>query len=378
MRKISERLSQWTQNQLQEITFAPDDPWKLHPYASPAEGTAVQGHEACRVLSLGHGGTQLQSTFQAVAFGKHDGREACMVVVNLRFIYHKKELIDRALIRLNFGTADPNKAGPITSVAGDDRFVRKVDISPAKAMLPTYYKLYTELNSQDLVTSYPRGTNLFGPLEMEGEVKTEESTIQGSISSVIFLPTVSTSMTTMKTKQDRWHAQGVRDGDRPCYTWTFFGNDLDSLNSLPRSFSVGAIVEHDDDPFYCDVSVAGRRKGESDWHVNIERKKVRLESGSSVQLTAQSITSNTGSASIEPVPAKPVGLVDTAAATPAIQTSTIHVEHQTLVQNMVQHQNVAILPSGKVVESEERMIEPASSGESQLIRGDQKGWRDEI
>ena len=368
LNSLEAETRQWTQKQhdklLEGVHFAQDDKWKAHPYASPQTSPVAQGEEACRVLSLGHPGVQIESTLETVAFGKLDGRKACMVVVKLRFIYHHKEgLIERALVRLNFGTEDKGKAGPPRLVPSESRLSKLIDFSQAKALNPKHTRISMEVNSQDLTTSYPRATSIFGPFDVHGEIKTEQDTTEAGASTTYTPFSFSGKKTVVKTKEDRWQVTGVKDSDRPCYSWTFYANGMSTVENFPRSLMVGAIVEHDETEFYCDVSVGGLRKGTSDWHIDIDRRQVRPIVDSQTSLTETMLQSITSGTNLQAVPVKATGKLESAAE-PAVQTTTIHVEHQNLVQYLVQHQNVAILPSGQVVEGEKIVprISEASEG----------------
>ena len=356
LNSLQAETREWTQKQidkqLEGVQFAPDDKWKTHPYASPQTSQMAQGEEACRLLSLGRPGVQIQSTLETVAFGKLDGRNACMIVVKLRFIYHHKEgLIERALVRLNFGTENKDKAGLLKSVPAESRLSKLIDFSQAKALNPKQTRISMEVNSQDLAMSYPRATSVFGPLDVHGEIKTEQDTTEAGASTTYTPFSFSGKKSVVKTKEDRWQVTGVKESDRPCFTWIFYSNDMSTVENFPRSLMVGAIVEHDKADFYCDVSVGGLRKGTSGWHINIDRKHVRPIVDNQTSLNETMLQTITSGTNLQTVPVKTTDKIE-GAAEPAVQTTTIHVEHQNLVQNLVQHQNVAILPSGQVVEGE--------------------------
>ena len=350
LRSATEGTLEWTQKQLEDTQFAPDDRLKTHPYTKPRTGPLLQGEEACRVVTLSRHAerSQIESTFHTVAFGKHNGRNACLIIVELRFVYNKDAPIDRALVRLNFGTEDKDKAGPIKSVSANDRLARKIEHSQVKILSKTQ----RELNSQDLVILYPRGTNTFEPKEAYGEIKTKEEEEHYGVSAKLYTTVdAKTELVKKATLEDRWHAQSIKDSDRPCYTWSFHSNDYHSFDNFPRSFMVGAVVEHDEVDFYCDVTVAGRRKKYSDWSVNIDRKACQPVLNGHELLTENMLRNITDSTNLRVEPAKTSAAATNDGATAAVQTTTVHVEHQNLIQNVVQHQNVALLPSGQVVEA---------------------------
>ena len=371
---LSDRVSsarketlEWTQRQLEDVFFAPDDRWKLHPYVKPQASALVQGEEACRALTVGKHAdhSQIESTFHTVAFGKYNGRNACLIIVELRFVYNKDKLINRALVRLNFGTENMDKAAS-KSVSPNDRLAKKIGHSQVKVLSKTNLVL----GSQDLIASYPRGTNVFGPMDSYGEIKTrqEEQEYGWSVGKQLQVAEVEAKTKNTVTKEDSWHAQGIKDSDRPCYTWSFYGNEYDARNNFPRKFMVGAVVEYDEVDFYCDVTIAGRRTKHSDWCVNIDRKTCQPVPNSNGLLTEGMLRSITESTNmqVEPVKASAAAIGDE--ATPAVQTTTVHVEHLNLVQNLVQHQNVAVLPSGEAVAApapqptitaQPRQLEPA-------------------
>jgi hypothetical protein len=358
---MQNKTVQWTQTKLDGIYFAPNDTWKAHPYSKLQASPAVQGEAACRTLAIRKIGTRIRSTFRTTAFGKHNGRNACMIVVNLRFAYMSDAAIERAVVRLNFGTSNQTKASPTKLVPSNLRFAKQIGQSSLRGFNPAQSKLSLEINSQDLTTSYPRATPTFGPLDAFGDIKTEEHTVEEGINAGFSgFPSLNAKKAVKKSKEDRWHVQATNDDsvDRPCYTWKFHGISESAFERFPRMFMVGAVVECEEgEEFWCDVSVAAKqsRRG-SDWEISIDRKTiVPVFKWEGCVLDESALLSVMKWTNLQAVPVQQAVAVpaatEKAPKTNATQTTTVHVEHQRVVQNLIQYQEVALKPAVQVVES---------------------------
>ena len=173
----------------------------------------------------------MESTFRTIEYGRFRNKPACLIVIDVRFLYNKKYQMKSANIKLTF-SKDPD-------------------------------------DSTDDV-SFPCTTDAYGPTEYFGSVESVSNTqsvglaTPGTIASY-GIPTATIGSTSVRTKTQQWQIQGRRhlpkQGPSQTYSWTISDNDLSSFETFPRAVTLWMIIEHDNTPFSAEVHMEGKLRG---------------------------------------------------------------------------------------------------------------------
>ena len=194
---------------------------------SPNRTLAVPNEPACSPVELHK--ARIESTFKRIEFIDFKEKPACLIVVDVRFIYNKNYQIRSANIEVTFSK---------------------------------------DQNSSADGSSFPRTTDTFGPMEFFGDTESisltqnVDLTTPGTIAQC-GLPTAKYNSLRVQTQKQKWHIQGTRgkEGSGQSYNWSIFDNDLSDFDSFPRAVTLWMIVEHDNMPFYAEMCMDGKLRG---------------------------------------------------------------------------------------------------------------------
>ncbi|MCJ1439422.1 hypothetical protein MMC27_008816 [Xylographa pallens] len=174
---------------------------------------------------------RIESAFRTIEYIEFRDRPACLIVIDVRFIYNKKYQMRSANIEIAF-RKDPD--------------------------------------SSTIESSFPCSTDTYGPTEYFGDTESISNTqnvnltTPGTIASY-GLPTATIGSSRVQTQNQKWQIQGTRQlpklGPSQTYNWTIYDNDLSSFESFPRSVTLWMIVEHDNSPFYAEMHMDGKLRG---------------------------------------------------------------------------------------------------------------------
>lgn len=196
---------------------------------SPSRSPATPHTPACSPVELQKAG--IESTFRTIEYGTFRDKPACLIVIDVRFVYNKKYQMRSANIQFTFNK-DPSSS------------------------------------TSDI--SFPRTTNAYGPTDSFGDVESVSSTQNICLNTPgtvvgCNLPTATIGSSSVRTQNQKWQIQGTRQipkqGPSQTYNWTIFDNDLSSFDSFPRDVTLWMIIEHDNMPFYANVHMEGKLRG---------------------------------------------------------------------------------------------------------------------
>ncbi|MCJ1379179.1 hypothetical protein MMC17_002279 [Xylographa soralifera] len=196
---------------------------------STGRSLAAPYKPACAPVELHK--ARIESTFRTIECIDFRDKPACLIVIDVRFIYNKKYQMRSANFEIAF-RKDPD--------------------------------------SSTIDSLFPHTTDTYGPKEYFGDTESISNTQNANLTipSTIAsygLPTATIGSSSVQTQSQKWQIQGTRQlpkqGPSQSYNWTIFDNDLSSFESFPRSVTLWMIVEHNNSPFYAEMHMDGKLRG---------------------------------------------------------------------------------------------------------------------
>ncbi|MCJ1388513.1 hypothetical protein MMC18_001360 [Xylographa bjoerkii] len=196
---------------------------------SPNRSIATPHTPACSPIELHK--ARIESTFRTIEYIDFRDKPACLIVIDVRFIYNKKYQMRSANIEITFGK---------------------------------------DLDSSTDDASFPRTTDTYGPAEYFGDTESISNTQNVNLTTPSAIathgfPTATIGSSSVRTRNQKWQIQGTRQlpkqGPSQGYNWTIYDNDLSSFESFPRAVTLWMIVEHDNTPFYAEMQMDGKLRG---------------------------------------------------------------------------------------------------------------------